>query len=336
MSVAACAADPLEGSKADDTEVPPDREMCRNVTAPDQTACLAHKQACDVACPGDPLCIGACLAEKAECSACIMTAMTYCADRLGCGEQATTAVCCVLEHCSDPFGGNCAESACPAENRAMTECLAGDASDLCTDYMQTTCLGLPSEWTQDEEECDATSARAVGECTSSLGWTWNGSACVELHGCTCEGSDCNDLMEHQAGCLAACVGRRVFEERPPASVTMWFDCDVTDGQSFSFGVVDFQDRARASLIEQDTGEGYVFVDPEGADVAVLNENTRFVRESNSLSIHGDSAGVDIGVLNLSFPGEDEEAEGTFELFSSANPARAVHYERDVDCLMTPL
>jgi hypothetical protein len=35
-------------------------------------------------------------------------------------------------------------------------------------------------------------ARAVGDCNVIVGWAWNGSGCVPLVGCVCQGNDCYD------------------------------------------------------------------------------------------------------------------------------------------------
>jgi hypothetical protein len=46
-------------------------------------------------------------------------------------------------------------------------------------------------------------------CFIVLGWGWDGAKCVPIAGCSCEGSDCNALLESRSSCVAAyanCLG----------------------------------------------------------------------------------------------------------------------------------
>lgn len=56
-------------------------------------------------------------------------------------------------------------------------------------------------------ECDPMDAIAKedpqeGPCDCFLGYSWNGSACVALADCFCEGADCNKLHRSQDDCQA--------------------------------------------------------------------------------------------------------------------------------------
>jgi hypothetical protein len=58
--------------------------------------------------------------------------------------------------------------------------------------------------------CVPMDARGVGPCDAVLGYAWNGSRCVSISGCECEGSDCERLASLEvceaahARCPAAC------------------------------------------------------------------------------------------------------------------------------------
>jgi hypothetical protein len=41
------------------------------------------------------------------------------------------------------------------------------------------------------------------QCHSALGWAWDGSKCIAIVGCSCQGADCGDLLPIQSACRAA-------------------------------------------------------------------------------------------------------------------------------------
>jgi hypothetical protein len=40
-------------------------------------------------------------------------------------------------------------------------------------------------------------------CTTVFGWAWDGSKCIAIVGCTCEGSDCGGVLADRSACAAA-------------------------------------------------------------------------------------------------------------------------------------
>ncbi len=59
------------------------------------------------------------------------------------------------------------------------------------------------------EGCDAQDAAGEGSCEAIIGTMWNGSACVDLSGCSCAGCDCGALYSGIGACEAAhasCLG----------------------------------------------------------------------------------------------------------------------------------
>ncbi|MFV8753823.1 hypothetical protein ACNOYE_25035 [Nannocystaceae bacterium ST9] len=95
--------------------------------------------------------------------------------------------------------------------------------EACVGQSGCECVGLDCEFLSfDIDECEAQhaecngvppcagaqDAKGVGLCELFLGWAWNGMACEPLSGCSCEGSDCNNLYAEldiceveNAGCL---------------------------------------------------------------------------------------------------------------------------------------
>jgi hypothetical protein len=70
-----------------------------------------------------------------------------------------------------------------------------------------------------DETCAPMNASGVGPCDAFLGWTWDGAACVGVSGCSCEGTDCEDLhasfeecQKAHAGCEGALCGSRGLQE----------------------------------------------------------------------------------------------------------------------------
>jgi len=58
--------------------------------------------------------------------------------------------------------------------------------------------------------CNPTDARGTGGsgfsspmCNVVLGWAWDGTKCIAILGCSCEGSGCGDLFPVQSVCRAA-------------------------------------------------------------------------------------------------------------------------------------
>lgn len=51
--------------------------------------------------------------------------------------------------------------------------------------------------------CGGMDATAVGTCKPLAKFKWNGTRCVELSGCSCEGVDCNALFDNEEACLSA-------------------------------------------------------------------------------------------------------------------------------------
>jgi hypothetical protein len=57
--------------------------------------------------------------------------------------------------------------------------------------------------------CAAQDARGSGACAAFFGYAWNGSACVGLSGCSCEGTDCGSTFDTPEACemaYAHCTG----------------------------------------------------------------------------------------------------------------------------------
>ncbi|MFW5740945.1 MAG: hypothetical protein ACOC1F_11330, partial [Myxococcota bacterium] len=68
--------------------------------------------------------------------------------------------------------------------------------------------GSTELFTLSHDVCDAMDAKAAPDelgqsCYCFLGFAWNGSACVGLADCACEGEDCDKLTQTEEECLEA-------------------------------------------------------------------------------------------------------------------------------------
>lgn len=54
--------------------------------------------------------------------------------------------------------------------------------------------------------CAAIDALGAGACDYVLGFAWNGTRCVTVSGCTCEGTECDLLTDSSDACLSAYAG----------------------------------------------------------------------------------------------------------------------------------
>ncbi|UJR84932.1 hypothetical protein [Sandaracinus amylolyticus] len=99
---------------------------------------------------------------------------------------------CVCDHLTCE-GERCGRNVCPVGtvccNASCGACVAPDLS--CTDV-------------ECPPDCSPMEATGDGVCGRALGlWIWNGSACIELHGCsTCQGPDCANAFTTRAECVA--------------------------------------------------------------------------------------------------------------------------------------
>ncbi|RLB65409.1 MAG: hypothetical protein DRI90_02105 [Deltaproteobacteria bacterium] len=80
----------------------------------------------------------------------------------------------------------------------------GDPSESTGDTLQ---CGAVELYLQAHDDCGAMDATAIpdenGSCFCMLGYAWDGSECVGLADCLCEGADCTKLTETIEACEAA-------------------------------------------------------------------------------------------------------------------------------------
>jgi len=120
---------------------------------------------------------------------------------------------------------NCVEGQCFAPNCASVDACAqkscGDACSACYSDDGSCSAGTCDRWGDCKETvdscdlsaprpCTRTDARGAGfvngrTCNVVQGWGWNGSRCVAVVGCTCEGSDCRSLLQTETDCSGAFV-----------------------------------------------------------------------------------------------------------------------------------
>lgn len=106
-----------------------------------------------------------------------------CEDRAAfCPTYACLGSCGVKCTQCNPADGGCRAGRCDYFSR----CVTGDP------YCATADSGRAS--------CARTDAVAIGDCNAILGWGWDGSKCIPLVGCACQGIDCGNLIGSEVRC----------------------------------------------------------------------------------------------------------------------------------------
>jgi hypothetical protein len=82
--------------------------------------------------------------------------------------------------------GVCTFSGCAVPDGASVKCI-------------TSLVGSPPG-------CQAMDAIAVGDCNTLLDWSWNGSKCIPLVGCACQGRDCYNNLDDLFTCNTVFLG----------------------------------------------------------------------------------------------------------------------------------
>jgi hypothetical protein len=96
---------------------------------------------------------------------------------------------------------SCVGADCDKLTETVEECEA--QHEPCAQHL--TC-GSPLLYQSSHDVCDAMDVAGEGACLCvSMGWTWNGEACVKLDDgfCSCVGADCDKLTETLEDCVAA-------------------------------------------------------------------------------------------------------------------------------------
>jgi hypothetical protein len=97
----------------------------------------------------------------------------------------------------------CKGADCDKLTAAKEDCLS--AHTVCDANMTISC-GSTALFQKVHTQCAAMDVQGDGACfCTSMGWMWNGSACVELPAgfCGCKGADCDKLTATKEDCLSA-------------------------------------------------------------------------------------------------------------------------------------
>ncbi len=149
------------------------------------TTCAAGEYCCNASC-------NLCAPQGAGCTT-IACAPEQCGDvTCGLGEQCCSPECgyCgpIGEECPDidcaPVGQPCGNVVC---GPGQTCCDA--ACGLCADSPMQ-CSGMVSC------KCAPQDAYGQGPCAAFLGYKWDGGQCVGISGCTCTGSECDQVWNY--------------------------------------------------------------------------------------------------------------------------------------------
>ncbi|MCA9626397.1 MAG: hypothetical protein KC766_01970 [Myxococcales bacterium] len=80
-----------------------------------------------------------------------------------------------------------------------------DEGTFCCNSSCGTCVRPDEDCTDElcEPDCDPQRARGEGDCDGFFGWTWTGTSCSMIGGCSCAGPDCGSLYLSQEDCWKA-------------------------------------------------------------------------------------------------------------------------------------
>jgi hypothetical protein len=116
----------------------------------------------------------------------------------------------------------------------VPECKPGDTKKA-DDGCNTCVCGDDNTWACTKigcvPECKAQDAKGVGACAAFFGYAWNGSSCVGLGGCDCEGADCKSTFNTPEECqkaYASC-GSGGCDGFPPPCAPPPAGCDYVGG-----------------------------------------------------------------------------------------------------------
>jgi hypothetical protein len=124
---------------------------------------------------------------------------------------------CILAHEECMFGADCAADEVVPEGDCDLFLGVMWTGDNCVGISGCECFGpdcdnlpLDAETCWDEhalcelgDPCEPDDAIGVGPCEAIVGWAWNGTECVGLNGCGCEGLDCDEVLLDHDLCEAA-------------------------------------------------------------------------------------------------------------------------------------
>jgi hypothetical protein len=115
--------------------------------------------------------------------------------------------CGADEYCCNPSCGTCAPRgqgclADPCDRMRCGRLLCAEGSSCCSASCEE-CGSACGAITTCEPRCEPMDARFQGDGSLSLGWFWDGDACVDRRARSCSGQDCDDGFTLQSECEAA-------------------------------------------------------------------------------------------------------------------------------------
>jgi len=146
-----------------------------------------------------------------------------CSESDACGSKSDGTCWCDGEcwwygDCCDDAAETCSVDECNALSN--TGCHDGN---VCVAGTPNTCENL-------QADCSAQDAHGVGMCEMFMGVAWNGTTCVGVSGCSCEGADCNALTS-----LAVCQDSHAHCEEPAQTCGGIYYNPCPEGEFCNYG-----------------------------------------------------------------------------------------------------
>ena len=103
--------------------------------------------------------------------------------------------------CPGPLTNPCASKACGDGCQQCSTVDGGCYPGTCN-WFGACKAATPVCTGQASRGCSPSDAMGVGDCNDFLGFGWDGSKCIALVGCVCQGSDCGILLSAEIDCNA--------------------------------------------------------------------------------------------------------------------------------------
>jgi hypothetical protein len=106
--------------------------------------------------------------------------------------------------CPPTYGWNGGQQCEPISSICRFECLRDNPPEKCDDvFLTQTSCGQVHQDVCPDDLCQAQDIQGEGGCSAVIGWRFDGRECQSVSGCSCTGSDCDEIYESSEACQQA-------------------------------------------------------------------------------------------------------------------------------------